>query len=65
MAVEASAAAKSAPRRAPAPKSFPSRAPEAHATPKSGKKSAFMTMVIVVASVGLGAAIGSFVLSVL
>ncbi len=53
-------------RKAPASKSFTPRSQQAHATPKGGKKkSAAMTLLIVIASVGVGAALGSFVLSIL
>jgi hypothetical protein len=53
-------------RRTPTTKSFTHRQPAAQATPKpSRKKSAVMTFFVVVASVGVGAALGSFVLTIL
>ncbi len=53
-------------RRTPATKSFAPRQAPVQATPKSSKKkSAMMTLFVVVASVGVGAALGSFVLTIL
>jgi signal recognition particle receptor subunit beta len=65
MGVEAGATAPA--RRMPGRKTFtPTPAPEARATPAVRKKrSAVVTAVIVVGSVGIGAALGGFVLSIL
>ena len=53
-------------RRTPATKSFAPRPAPVQATPKSSKKkSAAMTFFVIVASVGVGAALGSFVLTIL
>ena len=64
MGVEAGASAPQ--RRAPASRSFPSRPamPEPRATPQP-ERSALVTGLIIVASVGIGAVLGSFVLSLL
>lgn len=60
-------AARPTPRREPTSRSFPSRAKEVAPTPRSAgrSKSALVTTLIVVASIGVGAALGSFVLSML
>ena len=53
-------------KRAPQPRSFPSPQTKAEARPTpKGKKSAVVTGVIVITSVVVGAALGSFVLSIL
>jgi hypothetical protein len=64
MAVQPGEALAAAPRPASSHKSFPTRSQPAQPTPKrrNNKKGVFMTIVIVAASVGFGAALGSIVL---